>query len=91
MKTKIILIGLTILGLMGFEVFASEQKKTETKTVSVVAADVLADGQPILVKGVMEKTADGLFLLDGNGVFLLQGGNALEKLIGQPVEIRGGV
>jgi len=88
MKTKITLIAFMIIGLIGAQAIASEQKNAENTQVAA-AAELVADGQPLTVRGVMEKTESGLFLLDGKGSFLLKGGSGLDKLVGQPVEIQG--
>ncbi len=92
MKTKVTLIGLMIIGLVGIAgaggAIAAEQKG-ENAQIPAAAAELLIDGQPVQIRGVVEKTESGLFLLDGNGAFLLKGDNGLDKLVGQPVEIQG--
>lgn len=88
MKTKITLIALMIIGLIGTQGFTAEQKKNENGQVAA-AADILADGQPVQIRGVLEKTESGLFLLDGKQAFLLKGDKELDKLIGKPVDVQG--
>ena len=89
MKTAIIAI--MIMGMMGTPVFAGSGNSDSgaAAAASVQSGDVQLKGAPVSVKGVMELTESGLFLLDGKDTFLLRGDKALERLIGQPVEVKG--
>ncbi|MCG8687693.1 MAG: hypothetical protein MI892_22645 [Desulfobacterales bacterium] len=96
MKMKLALVTAFIIGviaLVGIS-FATEEKKAQPADQNVEAIEASAKaekmvGKEISVRGVMEKTGSGLYLLDGEDTFLLKGDKALERMVGQPVEIKG--
>ncbi|WDP91174.1 MAG: hypothetical protein HUN04_16305 [Desulfobacter sp.] len=92
MKIKITLMAIILAGLMGIQAagFAAEQKQEgAAEAVATAAGYTLEYGKTAVVRGVIEKTDAGLFLLDGKGTFLLKGEEDLSKLVGQPVEVKG--
>lgn len=90
MKTKVMIIALLIIGLIGIQSgFATDQAETEN-TAAPAAVDNTSDtGEPVTLEGVIEKKDADLFLVHGENTFLLQGDKDLAKLEGQSVEVRG--
>ncbi len=88
MKTKITLIGVLIIGLVGTSniAFASE-KKIQKETAAAQTAEIQA--QEIEVRGVVEKSKSGLSLFDGNNTYALEGNKNLKGMIGKLAKING--
>ncbi|MCP4718778.1 MAG: hypothetical protein GY860_04900 [Desulfobacteraceae bacterium] len=88
MKTKITLIAVLIIGLigMGNPAFATEKK---TKEAAPVAADTTMQSTQIEVKGIVKKTESGISLFDGNKTYLLEGDLVHENMIGNLVKVNG--
>lgn len=87
MKTKITLIGVLIIGLVGISnmVFSAEkkiQKEAAANTTEIQAQD-------IEVRGVVEKSKSGLSLFDGNNTYALEGDHDLKGMIGKLAKING--
>lgn len=89
MKTKITLIGVLIIGLVGtFNMaFAAENKIKKETTAAAQTAEI--QEQDIEVRGVVEKSKSGLALFDGNNTYALEGDHDLKGMIGKLAKITG--
>ncbi len=88
MKTKITLIAVLIIGLigMGNMAFATEKK---AKEAAPIAAEETVQATQIEVKGMVNKTESGISLFDGSKTYFLEGDAVQENLIGNLVKVSG--
>ncbi|HCY87839.1 MAG TPA: hypothetical protein DHV36_22075 [Desulfobacteraceae bacterium] len=92
----IAVLGMTALALASGDQKQKTTDKASAKVMETPAAAEVAPG-PIKVRGVMEKTEEGLALFDGKETYQLSGfGNVegmdketLDKMIGKLVSISG--